>query len=763
MLRRIVRFSLRFPGVVVGLAFAALGYGLYTATEVKLDVFPEFAPPMVAVQTEAPGFSPEQVEALVTRPLETALNGLPRLTAIRSQSIQGLSVIRLIFEERADPLQARQLTGERLLAAAGELPAGVKAPQMGPLVSSTSLALSIGLTSADRTPMELRAFADWTLRPRLLGTPGVGSVEVFGGEERQFQIQVHSERLAQFGLSLQDVLDAARRATGIRGAGFVENANQRILIRPKGQALTPAELGETTITRRLGTNVRLRDVADVVEGPEPKFGDAQINGRSGVILLVKAQYGANTLEVTANVEAALAEMAPVFAAEKIQLHPRLFRPATFIQTALRNIRRSLVLGGAFVAVVLFLFLMDWRTALISFLTIPVSLLAAVIVLNAFGASLNTLTLGGFAIAIGVVVDDAIIDVENILRRLRENKGRPSPLPARRVVLDASLEVRSAVVYATFIVALVFAPVLMMGGVEGRMFAPLALAFLLATLASLLAALTLTPALCLLWLRREAGEGPPGWVRGLQRLHRALLARAVRLPWLWAALAAAATLGAVWLARGFGGEFLPEFQEGHFVLHMAAVPGTSLAESIRIGKLVARKLLQDPRIRAVSQQAGRAERGEDAFGPHMSELHVDLAPEAADQAQKVKEDLRRELARFPGVSFRILSFLAERMEEVLSGAKAQVAVVIFGPELRAGSAGRTRPPPCRERAGSGGRPGGNQLRRARAGNPASAGSAGGLRPAAGRGVGGPPGGLPRRGGKPSGPRRAGRPGDGGPGA
>jgi CzcA family heavy metal efflux pump len=634
----------------------------------------------VIIQAEAPGLSPEEVEALVTSPIENSINGAPDLVAVRSQSIQGLSAITAVFRDRADIYRVRQMVSERLTQVAGSLPKGVKAPKMGPLISSTSLILAIGLTSTNRTGMELRTFADWTARPRLLAVPGVAKVDLFGGEVRQMQIQVSPDRLIEHGLALEDVVAAARQSTAVRGAGFVENANQRIVLRTEGQSLNPQQLGEVVLAHHDALSVRLKDVAKVVEGPEPKFGDALIMGQRGVLLMVSSQYGANTLEVTRAVEGALAEIAPVFAAEKIGVHPRLFRPANFIEASIRNVNQSLLIGGILVAVVLFFFLWDWRTAFISFTSIPLSLLAAVIVLERYGISLNTLTLGGFAIAIGVVVDDAIIDVENILRRLRENLVLPQPRPLFEVVLDASLEVRSAVVYATFIVALVFLPILTMAGIEGKLFTPLAIAFILAILASLAVVLTVTPALCLAMLSGTKPHEEPRYVRWLKERHRGWLEALSRRPRTVVGVALVLFLGAAVTLPFFGGEFLPEFREGHFVLHMAALPGTSLEESLVLGRNVTAELLKNPHIRSVSQQAGRAELGEDTFGTHYSELHVELQPLAGEEAEGVAGEIRQALEKVPGLNFRVMSPLAERIEETLSGATAQIVINLFGEDL-----------------------------------------------------------------------------------
>jgi len=680
VLNRIVQFSLRHRGVIIALGVIVIAYGLYVATRTQLDVFPEFAPPQVEIQTEAPGLSSEEVEQLVTRPIETGLNGTPGLDAIRSQSIQGLSVVTLVFRDNTDIFRDRQMVTERLGEVVSRLPQGAGPPRLGTLTSSTSLTLVMGLTSTNRTLMELRTFADWTLRPYLLSVPGVANVNVFGGDIRQLQVQVKPDRLRAYGLSVDDVLAAAQAATGERGAGYVDTANQRIVIRTSGQALTPQQLGEVVVAPHPGLSVRLQDVADIREAPAPPFGAAQFNGRSGVVLLAYAQYQANTLEVTRALDTALAQMKPALAAENIDLDSSLFRPANFIQAALRNVKVSLFIGGLLVAAVLFFFLLDWRTAFISFISIPLSLLVALVVLTWCGVSINTITLGGFAIAIGVVVDDAIIDVENILRRLRENSTSARPHPLFWVVLNASLEVRSAVVYATFIVALIFLPVLMMGGVEGRLFAPLGISFILATLASLGVALTVTPALSYLILSKTIPHVEPGHVRRLKERHRRWLESTSRRPRTVMGLALAICLGAVATLPFFGGEFLPELHECHYVLHMSAVPGTSLAESIRLGKRVTAELLKSPYVRSVEQQAGRAENGEDAFGPQYSELHVDLQPLHGEAAEAAEAEIRAILGRFPGLTFTVESFLAERMEETLSGTTAEFVVNIFGNDL-----------------------------------------------------------------------------------
>jgi CzcA family heavy metal efflux pump len=684
VLKKLIRTCLRHRGVVIALACLVLAYGALVASRAKLDVFPEFAPPQVIIHTEAPGLSSEEVEALVTRPVENGINGVGNLASIRSQSIQGFSLVVAIFRDGTNVMQARQLVGERLNQISGQLPSGVRSPVMAPLTSSTSLVLVIGIRSTKRTPMELRTFADWTMRPRLLGVPGVASVVEFGGEVREIQVQLLPERLVAYDLPVTDVIAAAREATGVFGAGFIETDAQRIAFKTEGQSLTAEELGDVIVRHSPDGSVRLKDVARVVDGSEPKLGDAAVNGEPGVVLQVWAQYGSNTRDVTEAVEDALKELEPVIKSAEIQVaDPPLFRPASFIELSIHNINVSLLIGGVLVAVVLTLFLFNLRTAFISITAIPLSLLVAVIVLDYFGATLNTLTLGGFAIAIGEVVDDAIIDVENIYRRLRQNREAGMPRTAFRVVLDASIEVRSAVVYATFVVALVFIPVLTMSGIQGKLFAPLGVAYILATLASLLVALTVTPALSLLLLANARPAAEPGFLRKLKDLHRRVLEALSGHPFWVMALPVLLCAAALPMILSFGGELLPEFQEGNYIIQMTAIPGTSAPESMRLGRQVARELLANKHIQTVSFQTGRAELGEDTVGTEYSEFQVTLRDIEGEEAEDLQKELQKELnEKFPGVKFAVKTFLSERIEETISGSKAPFVVKVFGKDLDA---------------------------------------------------------------------------------
>ncbi len=682
MLSSIVRFSIRFRGIVISLACLLAGYGIYTLYRATLDVFPEFAPPLAIIQTEAPGLSTEQVEALVTQPIENAMGGTPGLETLRSKSLQGLSMVTMTFASSMDVYRARQLAVERLAGIAAKLPRGVSPPALLPLSSSTGVALIIGLTSDTQSAIALYNLAEWTLRPQLLGLPGVADVVVFGGDVPQFQIQLDPQKLVRYGLSLQDVLRAATRSTGVRGAGFLENANQRIVFNTEGQIQTAEQLAQVIVSYKNGIGVHLGDIAQVVIGPAPAVGAASIGDKPGVMLIIESQYRADTLSVTESVEKALAGLKPVLTANQVTLHSNLFRPANFITAAIGHLRTALLLGGVLVIVVLFLFLLNVRTAFISATAIPLSLLSAVIVLRHFDISLNTMTLGGLAIALGEVVDDAIVDVENIFRRLRANQTLATPLSAAQVVLNASIEVRSAVVFATFIVALVFIPVLGLSGVAGKLFAPLGIAYILAILASLGVALTLTPALAYVLLtKKPLAAEEPRLVNGLKARYGSLLSQIEDRSGLVISVIAALCIAAVATLPFLGGSFIPALKEGHYIVHMAAAPGTSLAESMRIGREISAALSTIPGVRLVAQRAGRAAEVVDPVGVNTSEFGVDLVmPMSGSEQAQTLVAIQRTLELFPGVTTSVNTFLTERIDETISGYTAPVIVNVFGNNL-----------------------------------------------------------------------------------
>ena len=680
ILGAMVRFALRRRGIVMALAALFLGYSIYSLSKARYDVFPEFAPPQVTIHTEAPGFSPAQVEQLVTRPVETAVSGVGGISSMMSRSVQGVSVVNIKFEAGRNIYLARQKIAERLSTLSGQLPAGTT-PVMTPLTSSTGTVMVIGLTSAKLAPMRLRTVADWTVRPRLLAVSGVSKVAIFGSQDEQLQIQVLPGNLIKYGLSIEDVITAARKATGIAGAGFIDGANQRITIRSQGQSLTPQEIADTVLVHENGANVTIGDVAHVTEAPAPQIGGSLINGKPGMLMVVSSQYGANTLQVTEGLDKAIAELRPALKAQGITMYPALFRAASFIDTALHNVISALILGALLVVIVLFLYLFNFRTAAISCTAIPLSLLGAVVIMEHLGLSLNTMTIGGLAIAIGEVVDDAVIDVENIFRRLRENRLLEKPRPVLRVVYDASVEVRSAVVYATFAVVLVFIPVLTMSGVSGRFFAPLGLAYIFSILCSLLVALTVTPALSLLMLgaKRFKEEDPPvvrwtkeRYVKGIHTVERhpeAVLTAAAGL--------IAATLVMVPFLRG---KLLPELIEGNFIIHVSTAPGTSLQETLRTGKLLADGLAGLPYVMSVAQRAGRAEEGEEARETNASEFDLTLKPMGKAKFDLAKKQIGDIVKKFPGWTTSIDTFLTERIGETISGYRAPVVVNIYGNDL-----------------------------------------------------------------------------------
>jgi CzcA family heavy metal efflux pump len=694
----LVRFSVRRPGIVLALALTVTLYGLHRLYLASLDVFPEFSPTQVVIQTEAPGLNAHLTETLVTRPIESGIAGVAGLKSLRSQSIPGLSVVTVVFEEGSDIYRNRQMIAERLNTVALQLPTGI-APGITPLTSSASTVLGLGVTSDKRSLMELRTLVDWTLRPHLLGVSGVADVNVFGGEVKQWQVQADPARLNRYGLTLTDVLNAARRATGVRGAGYIENANQRIVLATEGQAGDPRELDRAPVTVRNGQVIALGDVARVVEAPAPSISAAAIDGKPGVFMMVQGQFGGNTRAVTLSLERALEDLKPLLEREQVTLHPKLFRPANFIETAVTNVQRDVLIGSVLVVSVLFLFLYNARTAFISAVAIPLSLLTAVLVLEYLHINLNIMVLGGLAIALGEVVDDAIIDSENIFRRLRENQMLVMPQPGAEVVYAASMEVRSSVVYATFIVALVFVPLLTLSGVAGKLFAPLALAYIFAILASLAVALTVTPALSYVMLARKAlRTGDPPVIAWLKPRYERLLQRIEKRP---RAVLAGVGLG---LAAGmailplFNGEFIPPLKEGHYIVHMTAIPGTSEQESLRVGNRVTTAMSRIDGVKSVAQWVGRAQNGADTFGTHYSEFEVEIGPLPGAEQTRILRQIRQMMSGgaggsqgeeddtayrgaggFPGVTFAVNTFLTERIEETVAGYAAAVLVHVFGPD------------------------------------------------------------------------------------
>jgi CzcA family heavy metal efflux pump len=679
----IVSLCVRHFGAVTALSLFALILGCWGATHAPLDVFPEFVPSQVDIQTEAPGFAPQQVEELVTKQVENAVNGAPGLATMRSESIPGLSVVTINFSDGVDVHIARQGISERLSELGSSLPAGVGTPKLSPLVSSTMDLLKIGLLSEQADAYALRDTANWIIKPRLLAVPGVAHVLVFGGEVRQIQIQPDTAKLASFGITLTEVADAAHAALPIRGAGFIDLPGQRVLIKTPTPQPDVEALRAAVVTQRNGTPILLRELAEVKVAPALKFGDALVMGKPGVMLSLASQYGANTLTATLAVEKALNELAPTLKSQGITLYPALHRPANFIERALGNLKNSLAVAAILILAVLYLFLRDVRAALIAFTAIPLSLLAAIAVLDRMGFTLNTMTLGGFAVALGVLVDDAIIGIENILRRLRENGRSTQPKPRLDVVRDASLEVRGPVIYATVVVVAVFLPELFTTSVQGHFVGPLALAFIFAVVASLLVALTSTPALCALLLRRHDARAEAAWLVRLKSWQSSAVRGVAAHFRLVVTILIGLVIAAFTALPFLGGTFMPEFREGHFVLQVSsAVTGTSLETMLEMGKRVSAEVLALPYVQSIEQQVGRAELGEDTWGPHRSEFHVELRENSKVDQHDAEEELRKILAGYPGLQSEVVTFLGDRISESLSGETAQVAVKVFGDDLDA---------------------------------------------------------------------------------
>ncbi len=674
MFTNIVEHSLRFRGVVIALAMLVAGYGVHSLSNARYDVFPEFAAKQIEIQTEAPGLSPEQVEQLVTQKIESAVNGAEGLSAMRSSSVQGLSLVTLVFGGSGDVYRDRQLVVERLSGIESSLPSGAGAPVMTPLTSSTGDLMTIGLTSDRLSLVELRTLADWTIKTRLLAVPGIAKIGVYGGLVRELRVEVDSEALLRFGISMDEVLAAANRATGVVGAGFIDTPNQRIVLQTEGQAATAESIAATIVRHDALASIRLGDVAHVRDAARPPISAASVMGKPAVVLNLWTQYGANTVETTAAVDDALDELRPMLKREGVTADAELFRASKFIETATNNIRISLLLGGILVIVVLFLFLGHVRAAIISCTAIPLSLLAAVTVMQQLGFTLNTMTLGGLAIAIGEVVDDAVIDVENILRRVRE-RGL-----SLAVVLEASIEVRGAVVYATVAVIAVFFPILTMSGLSGKLFRPMAIAYILAILASLVVALTVTPALALTLSRAsDAQHEQRGWIARLRARYESLLTRVEQRRTIVILVAAALTIAGVALVFLLPTQFLPELREAHYLAHIELMPGTSIAESSRIGNIATKKLLELPYVRSVAQRVGRAE-ADDVFGPQSSELEIDLHPVSGAVAKEAADAIGEKLAGIPGISTEVETFLTERINETISGYTAPVVANVFANDL-----------------------------------------------------------------------------------
>ena len=679
MLAAIVRASLANPRILTALSLLIAVLGAAALFTVRFDVFPDFAPPHVLVQTEAPGLDATQVEALVTRPLEGLLAGTENVKTVRSTSSQGLSAIQVVFERGGDPYLRRQVVTERLAEANGLLPEGVRQPQLSPLSSSMEYLVHFGFTSKTLSPLELRDIVQWTVKPQILGVAGVAQAQIFGGETRERQIIVDPLKLAASALTLEDIATAARRATELIGGGYVETATQRIVLRAQASGTTPEAMAAAVVATRDGTPVRLGDVATIRDGAEPRFGGAMIGADPGILVETSTQYGANTLDVTRALEARLDALVPSLRKQGVEYHPALLRPASFIESAIEKLRNSLLIGAVLVVALLLVSLRDWRGALVSFSAIPLSLLTTVWILENFGLSLNTMTLGGLVVALGVVVDDAVIDVENILRR-RRLAGGDADIGA--LFTAASLEVRRPVFYATMAVAVAFLPILMMTGIQGAFFRPLSIAFLLAVGISLLVAMSATPALCAIVMRDHRPREEAHFLRRLKTAQARAIERLHRRPrMVWTLMIVTGLAGLVLLPL-LGARLLPDFRENYLIAHASLRPGISIEETLRVGERISERLVRIRGVKSVAEQIGRAENGQDPDTPNKSEFEVQIDPELGRSAAEIDADIRDVFDDFPNQLVEIYSVLAERIGETLSGESAPFFVSVFGADLEA---------------------------------------------------------------------------------
>jgi CzcA family heavy metal efflux pump len=688
MMKAIIGYSLRFRYLLLAVGAALVWLGVARLQNVPVDVFPEFAPPRVEIQTICLGLSPAEVEQLVTVPLENALNGVPGVDVMRSKSVPQLSSIVLIFKPGADEILARQLVSERMALASKTLPTWAAPPFMMPPLSSTSRIMKIGITSKDMSVMDLSMLAYWKIRQRLLGVPGVANLAIWGEQLKMLQVMVDPKRLVAAGVTLDEVQEAVSDALDVgllryaRGAhigtgGFVETPNQRFQLRFASAGVTPETLARVPVNTRSGKPLLLQDVADLVYAPQGMIGDAVINDGPGLMLIVEKFPWGNTLAVTRGVEQALEAMKPGLPG--VEIDTAIFRPATFVEDSIDNLSRALLLGCVLVVAIIFIFLYELRTAIVCIIAIPLSLLAAGLVLFQAGATVNTMILAGFVIALGIVVDDAIIDVENIMRRLRGARRAGDTRSTARIILDASLEVRAPIVNATLIVVVAVVPVLFMEGLTGSFFKPLIAAYVLAIAASLVVAMTVTPALCLILLRSARLEGRESPViLWLQRRYRPLLERATRTPRAAYVTVGVVTLAGIGVWPLLGHSLLPAFKERDFLMHWVTSPDTSLPEMLRITTRASKELRAIPGVRNFGAHIGQAFAADEVVGVNFGENWISISRDADyDQTHARIEEM---VEGYPGLYRDVQTYLKERIREVLTGAGEAIVVRVFGPDL-----------------------------------------------------------------------------------
>ena len=689
MLNKIISFSLHNRPVILFFSVLLMIVGMWTASKMEVDVFPDLNAPTVVVMTEAQGMASEEVERLVTFPIETAVNGATDVRRVRSSSTTGFSVVWVEFEWGTDIYRDRQIVSEKLATIGDALPSGVGQPTLGPQSSILGEVMFIGLTADSTSLGGLRTLADWTIRPQLLSTGGVAQVTVMGGDLMEYQIRLHPERMRHYGVTLTQVMDATRNMNRNASGGVLYERGNEYIVRGMLSTSSTQQMGQAVVgTTPKGQPIVLSDIADVQMGPKsPKMGLASVSGKPAVLLTVTKQPSTSTLELTKKLDAVVAQMQASLPKD-IKVNTQLYRQQNFIDSSISNIKKSLVEGGIFVVLVLFIFLMNARTTIISLVTIPLSLLITMLVLHAMGLTINTMSIGGMAIAIGSLVDDAIVDVENVFKRLRKNALLPKEQRQSKidVIFHASHEVRMPILNSTLIIVVSFVPLFFLSGLEGRMLAPLGISFIVSLFASTLVALTLTPVLCAYLLTDPQQDGQharteePRWVRAMKMRYEQLLIKVLDGP-KRAILIGTGAVVALTLVLFFslGRSFLPPFNEGSFTINVSTLPGVSFEESDRIGEQAEKLLLQVPEVKDVARKTGRAELDEHALGVNTSEMEVPFALKDRSK-DEVMADIRAKLRTLPGVNVEIGQPISHRIDAMLSGTKAGIAIKIFGPDL-----------------------------------------------------------------------------------
>jgi CzcA family heavy metal efflux pump len=684
MLNRIIKYSLKNRLVVLILAVFVSAAGIYVASNMEVDVFPDLTAPTVVVITEAHGMAPEEVERLVTFPIETAVNGATNIRRVRSSSAMGFSIVWVEFDWGMDIYDSRQIVSEKLANISDQLPEGVSSPSLSPQSSIMGEIMLVALTSDSVSAMDLRTIAEWNLRPQLLSVGGVAQVTITGGELKEYQVLADPLKMKFYNVTLKELSDACNLSNENVSGGFFNQYGQEFLIRGIGRSANLEEIGNNMVRMLDNNPVKVRDVARVISGASPKIGDASYRAEKAVLLTITKQPNVNTLNLTENINLSLADIQKTLPGGVI-IHNDIFNQARFIETSVNNVKNALLEGGIFVVIILFIFLLNYRTTIISVMAIPVSLLVAILFLKWFGISINTMTLGGMTIAIGSLVDDAIIDVENVYKRLRENVALPlaKRRPVLKLIYKASVEIRASILNATFIIIVAFIPLFFLSGMEGRMLKPLGIAYIVSLLASLLVAITLIPVLSSYLLTNEKQllkrVNGSRVERFLQKYYQKTLNKALNRKKLVISVSLLLFFVSIFLLSNFGRSFLPPFNEGSLTINIATLPGISIDESNKLGLKSEEILLSFPEVTSVARRTGRAELAEHAFGVNVSELDVPFELKDRSRSEFVKA-VREELNSVQGIAIEVGQPISHRIDAMLSGSKANIAIKLFGTDL-----------------------------------------------------------------------------------